>query len=143
MVVDEFRFELDLHHPSCDPHEITEQLSLKPWFAVKHGTHIGDVLHKKTTWLCRFRGGSTNSEFTQALEDTVSLFSEHQAFISRFIEQGGEVELVLNSATDSSFASGDKLFELRLHPWFLSRLAENDIHLRLQVWIAESRTTPG
>jgi len=96
------------------------------------------VLHKKTTWLCYFRGGNTNPEFTKALENTASLLSDHEAFISRFIEQGGEVELVLNSATDSTFISGDKLLELRLHPWFLSRLAENDIHLRLQVWVADS-----
>src|SRR3974390_1655698 len=141
MLVDEFRLDLNLHHPSCDPHEITEELSLTPWFAVKHGTKIGDVLHRKTTWLCHFRGGSANQGFTKALEDTASLLSEHEAFISRFIEQGGEVELVLNSATDSAFISGDKLFELSLHPWFFSRLAENNIHLRLQVWVAESRAT--
>jgi hypothetical protein len=138
MVVDEFRLDLDLHHPFCDPDEITGELSLTPWFAVKHGTKIGDVLHRETTWLCHFRDGNTNPEFTKALEDTASLLSDHEAFITGFIEQGGKVELVLNSATDAAFGSGDKLFELSLNPWFLGRLTENNIHLRLQVWVADS-----
>ena len=137
MLVDEFRIELNLHHPFCDPDEITQELSLEPWFAVKDGTRIGEVHHKKTAWLCHFRGGSTNSD-AQALGDIVSWCSERRAFISRFIEEGGEVEFVLDSATDSSFSPGDKLFELSLHPEFLNCLAANNIHLRLQVWMAES-----
>ena len=138
MLVDEFSLEVNLHHPSCDPREITQELSLDPWFAVRNGANIGDVIHRKTTLLCHFRGGTTNPEFTRALEDTASLLSNHQGFIFQFVAQGGEVEVVLNSAIDSGFVSGDKLSELTLHPWFLSRLAENDIHLRLQVWVADS-----
>ena len=138
MVVDEFRLDLNLHHPFCDPHEITNELSLTPWFAVEHGTDIGKVLLKKTSWLCHFRGGNTDPEFTKALEDTASLLSGHEAFISGFIEQGGEVELALNSATDSAYSPGDKVFELSLHPWFLRLLGERKIQLRVQVWVADS-----
>jgi hypothetical protein len=50
MVVDEFRLDLNFHHPFCDPREITEELLLTPWFAVKHGIKIGEVLHRETTW---------------------------------------------------------------------------------------------
>jgi hypothetical protein len=138
MVVDEFRLDLNLHHPFCDPTEITEELLLTPWFAVKHGIKIGDVLHRETTWLCHFRDGNADSEFTRALEDTVSLVSDHEAFIARFIEQGGEIELALNSAIDSAFTSGDKVLELSLSPSFLSGLADRGIQLRVQVWVANS-----
>jgi len=136
MVVDEFRFDLNLHHPSCDPHEITRELTLTPWFSVKQGTNIGDLLHAKTTWLCHFRGGNTDPEFVKALGDMAALLSEHEAFIAGFIDQGGEVELVLNSAIGSAFRPGDKVFELSLDPWFLGRLAEMNIQLRMQVWVA-------
>jgi hypothetical protein len=138
MVVDEFRLDLSLHHPFCDPREITEELLLAPWFTARHGTKIGDVLHRTTTWLCHFRDGNTAPEFTKALEDTASLVSEHEAFIARFIEQGGEVELGLNSAIDSAFTFGDKVFELSLSPSFLSGLADRGIQLRVQVWVANS-----
>src|ERR1019366_7911534 len=107
MVVDEFRLDLNLHHPFCDPREISEELLLTPWFAVKHGIKIGEVLHRETTWLCHFRDGKSDPEFTKALEDTASLVLEHEAFFARFIEQGGEVEFGLNSAIDSAFTSGD------------------------------------
>jgi hypothetical protein len=138
MLVDEFRLDLNLHHPLCDPREITEELLLTPWFAVKHGVKIGDVLHRKTTWLCHFRNGNSDPEFTKALEDSASLVSEHEAFIARFIEQGGEVELVLNSAIDSAFTSSDKVLELSLSPSFLSALADRGIQLRVQGWVAIS-----
>lgn len=138
MVVDEFRLDLNLHHPSCDPGEITKELLLTPWFAVKHGIKIGPVLHRNTAWLCRFRDGNSGPDFTRALEDTASLVSEHEVFIARFIEQGGEVELVLNSAIDSNFTSGDKVMELSLSPTFLSTLSDRGIQLRVQVWVAST-----
>ena len=138
MVVDEFRLDLNLHHPSCDPREITEELLLTPWFAAGHGFKIGDVLHTKTTWLCHFRDGNSDPEFARALEDTASLVSKHEAFITKFVEQGGEVEIVLNSAIDSAFASGDKVLELSLSPTLLNSLADRGIQLRVQVWVADS-----
>jgi hypothetical protein len=88
--------------------------------------------------VCHFRDGKSDPEFTKALEDTVSLVLEHEAFFARFIEQGGEVELGLNSAIDSAFTPGDKVLELSLSPSFLSGLADQGIQLRVQVWVANS-----
>jgi hypothetical protein len=68
----------------------------------------------------------------------VTLLSKHEAFFAGFIEQGGEVELVLNSMVDTVVAKGDKLLELNLHPWFLKQLGEHGINLRMQAWSAES-----
>lgn len=138
MAADEFKINLNLHHPSCAPETITETLALKPWFAKKNGDKVGNVIHKKTTWLCQFRSGTFDSEFATALEDTVTLLSKHEVFFAGFIEQGGEVELVLNSMVDTEVAKGDKLLELSLHPWFLKQLGEHGINLRMKVWSAES-----
>jgi hypothetical protein len=41
MATDEFKINLNLHHPSCDPETITETLALKPWFAKKNGKQHG------------------------------------------------------------------------------------------------------
>ena len=138
MATDEFKINLNLHHPSCDPETITETLALKPWFVKKNGDKVGNVTHKKTTWLCQFRSGRFDSKFATALEDVVTLLSKHEAFFAGFIEQGGEVELVLNSTVDTVVAKGDKLLELNLHPWFLKQLGEHGINLRMQAWSAES-----
>ena len=67
-----------------------------------------------------------------------ALLSGHEVFISGFIDQGGEVDIGLKSATDSAFMPSDKVSKLSLHPWYLGRLAENRIQLRVQVWIASS-----
>jgi len=133
--IDQFGIDLNLHHPSCDPQAITDALSLKPWFSAKQGEQIGSVTHKTAAWLCHFRKGTLDSEFDKALEDVVSLVSEREAFISAFVAQGGEIEVVLNSTVETT---GSKLFELRLHSWFLKQLAERSINLRLQVWAADS-----
>ena len=135
MVTDEFKINLNLHHPSCDPEMVTKALALKPWFTKEKGAKIGNVTHKQTTWLCNFRNGRSESEFTAALEDVVTLLSEHEPFVAEFIQQGGEIELELNSAVDTE---GDKLLELSLHPWFLKQLGERGINLRMQAWSAES-----
>ncbi len=137
MATDEFKIDLNLHHPSCDPEMVTEALALQPWFAKKTGAKIGNVTHKRTTWLCNFRRGTSESEFAAALEDVVTLLSEHESFIAGFIEQGGEVELVLNSTVDTE---GDKLLELSLHPWFLKQIGERGINLRVQAWSAQSES---
>jgi hypothetical protein len=102
---------------------------------MKKGDKVGNVIHKQTTWLCKFRSGTFDSEFASALEDVVALISEHERFIAGFIEQGGEVELVLNSTVD---AEGDKLLELSLHPWFLKQIGERGINLRVQAWSAQA-----
>jgi Domain of unknown function (DUF4279) len=133
--IDQFGIDLNLHHPSCDPQAITTALSLEPWFSAKHGQQIGSVTHKTAAWLCHFRKGTLDSEFERALDDVVSLVSEQEAFISEFVEQGGELEIVLNSTVETK---GSKLFELRLHSWFLKQIAERGINLRVQVWSAES-----
>jgi hypothetical protein len=135
MITDEFKINLNLHHPSCDPEMVTDALGLKPWFAKRQGTKTGDVIHKQTTWLCKFRGGTSEAEFAEALEDVVTLLSKHEPFIDEFIQQGGEIELELNLAVDTD---GDKLLELSLHHWFLKQLGEHGINLRMQAWSAES-----
>jgi hypothetical protein len=133
--IDQFKIDLNLHHPSCDPQAITEALSMKPWFSAKKGEQIGSVTRKTTVWLCHFRVGKRDSEFTQALEDFVSLVSEQEAFISKLIEEGGEIEISFNPTVETT---GNKLYELSLHSWFLKQLAERSINLRLQVWAADS-----
>lgn len=138
MATDEFKIDLNLHHPSCDPETITGALALNPWFAKKNGEKVGSVTHKKTTWLCQFRSGTFDAGFAAALEDVVTLLSEKEAFFAGFIEQGGEVELVLNSTVDTVVADGDKVLELSLHPWFLKQLGEHGINLRMQAWSAQS-----
>lgn len=135
MATDEFKIDLNLHHPSCNPETITESLGLKPWFAKEEGAKIGNVTHKRTTWLCKFRSGAFDSKFATALEDVVTLLSKHEAFFAGFIEQGGEVELVLNSTVD---IQGDKLLEFSLHSWFLKHLGEHGVNLRVQAWSAQS-----
>ncbi len=138
MMTDEFKINLNLHHPSCDPEMVTKSLALDPWFAMKKGAKIGNVTHKQTTWLCKFRDGTSEEEFASALEDVVTLLSEHGPFIAGFIEQGGEVEVVLNSTVDTEAEAGDKLLELSLHPWFLKQIGEHGISLRVQAWSAQS-----
>jgi len=138
MATDEFKINLNLHHPSCNPETITETLGLKPWFAKEKGTKIGNITHKRTTWLCKFRSGTFESEFASALEDVVTLLSEHEPFIAGFLGQGGEVELELNSTVDTE---GDKLLELSLHPWFLKQLGDRGINLRVQAWSAELKSS--
>jgi hypothetical protein len=138
MTTDEFKIDLNLHHPSCDPETITAALALKPWFAKENGDKVGNVTHKKTAWLCQFRRGTFDEGFATALEDVVTLLSDYEAFFAEFIEQGGEVELVLNSTVDTAVEEGDKLLELSLHPWFLKQLGEHGINLRVQAWSAES-----
>jgi hypothetical protein len=142
MATDEFKIDLNLHHPSCDPEMITETLALKPWFAKENGAKVGDVTHKQTTWLCDFRRGTFDWDFATALEDVVTLLSKHEAFFAGFVGQGGEIELVLNSAVDASGAIGDKLLELSLHPWFLKQLGDRGISLRVQAWSAELKSSP-
>jgi len=133
--IDQFGIDLNLHHPECDPQAITKAFSLEPWFLAKQGERLGSVTHKTAAWLCHFRKGTLDSEFERALDDVVSLVSEQEAFISKFVEQGGELEIVLNSTVETT---GSKLFELRLHSWFLKQIAERGINLRVQIWSAES-----
>ncbi len=47
MTTDEFKIDLNLHHPFCDPETITETLALKPWFVKKNGDKVGNVTHKE------------------------------------------------------------------------------------------------
>jgi hypothetical protein len=133
--IDQFGVDLNLHHPACDPQAITKAFSLEPWFSKKCGEQVGPVTHKTTAWLCHFRKGALDSDFEKALDDVVSLVSEQEAFISKFVEQGGEIEIVLNSTVETT---GSKLFELSLSSWFLKQLADRGINLKVQIWSAES-----
>jgi hypothetical protein len=131
METDHFEVDLNLHHPSCAPQVVSEAFSLEPWFSVKSGEQIGSVKHKKSSWLCHFRMGDLDSDFSNALDDIVSLLSLKDAFISEFIEGGGEIEVVLNSAVQ---IVGDKVFELSLHPWFLQEIGKRSIALKVSAW---------
>jgi len=125
--------DINLHHPSCDPAEITQELATKPWFARKRGDVIAGIPHKSTSWLCHFQKGDGNVEFDQTLKALVSFISEHHSFFQRFVEEEGTAEVVLNARVP--FDEG-KLFDLSLDPFFLSELSQLHIQLRVQVWSA-------
>ena len=128
-----YSVDLNLHHPSRDPEEITEALDTKPWFARRKGEVIANIRHKSTSWLCHFQKGSGNAEFEQTLKALMSFMSEHQSFLQRFVEEEGTAEVVLNATVP---ADEGKLFDLSLDPLFLSELAESGVQLRVQVWSA-------
>jgi hypothetical protein len=133
MKPDHFEVDLHLHHPTLDPQLISEALSLEPWFSVKCGEQIGSVKHKKSSWLCHFQEGDLDSEFSSTLDDLASLLSLKEAFFSDFVEGGGDIEVLLNSAVQ---ITGDKIFELSLHPWFLQEIGKRSVGLRVCAWNA-------
>jgi hypothetical protein len=128
-----YSVDLNLHHPSCDPAEITRELVTKPWFARKQGDVIAGIQHKSTSWLCHFQKGSGNVEFDQTLKTLVSFIAEHHSFLRKFVEEEGTAEVVLNARVP--FDEG-KLFDLSLDPVFLNELSQLHIQLRVQVWSA-------
>lgn len=132
---DQFSIDLNLHHPSCDPGEITKALLLEPWFSRRAGDQLGDVVHRQTSWLCHFEKGAGDSEFGEALERMASLLCQHEAFFSEFTGEGGKVEVVLNSRVE---LEEGKLLELCLHPWFLNQLSTRNVSLRIQAWKSDS-----
>ena len=136
---DEFAINLNLHHPSCDPSSITQEFSLEPWHTHIRGEQVGSITYQKTAWLCSFCKGSSNAEFEVALKDVTTLISTHEAFIDRFLEQGGEIELQLDSAMDVPEEPGDKIFELNLYSELLKQLGQKGIDLRIQVWKTASK----
>src|ERR1700678_1974296 len=85
----------------------------------KAGEQIGSVTRNTTVWLCHLRVGTLDSDFTKTLDDIVSLFSEWEMFMSKFIEEGGEIEISFEQTVETT---GNKLFELSLHSWFLKQI---------------------
>jgi hypothetical protein len=128
-----YSVDLNLHHPSCDPGEITRALATEPWFARRKGEFVGEIQHKSTSWLSHFQNGAGNAEFNKTLESFVSFLSKHDPFLRRFTEEQGAVEVVLNATVP---VDEGKLFDLHLDPWFLSELSQRNVSLRVQVWSA-------
>ena len=128
-----YSVDLNLHHPSRDPEEITQALDMKPWFARREGEVVANIRHKFTSWLCHFQKGSGNTEFEQTLRALMSFMSKHHSFLRRFVEEKGTAEIVLNATVP---VDEGKLFDLSLDSFFLSKLAENGVKLRVQVWSA-------
>lgn len=128
-----YSVDVNLHHPSLDPGEITKALATEPWFARRRGDFVGDIQHKSTSWLCHFQKGSGNVEFNKTLESFVSFLSKHHSFLSRFTEEEGTVEVVLNATVP---VDEGKLFDMRLDPFLLSQLSQRNVSLRVQVWSA-------
>ena len=126
-----FGVDLNLHHPFRDPREITEALALKPWFAKRRGEFVGGIEHKATSWLCHLKKGSGNSEFSQTLEEVASFLSEHDPFLSAFIEEEGTIEMVLKTKVPLDHG---KLLDLRLDSFLLNELAQHSVSLRVQAW---------
>jgi hypothetical protein len=128
-----YSVDLNLHHPSCDPADITQELATNPWFARKRGDVIAGIQHKSTSWLCHFQKGTGNVEFDETLRALVSFIGEHGSFLRKFVEEEGTAEVVLNARVP--FDEG-KLFDLSLDPLFLTELSKMRIQLRVQVWSA-------
>jgi hypothetical protein len=128
-----YSVDLNLHHPSCDPGEITEALSTEPWFARKKGEFVGEIQNKSTSWLCHFHKGAGNDEFHKTLESLVSFLSMHHSFLTKFTEEEGTVEVVLNATVP---VDEGKLFDLRFDPFLLSEISQRNASLRVQVWSA-------
>jgi hypothetical protein len=126
-----YSVDLNLHHPTRDPGEITKALVIEPWFAKQRGEFVGGIEHKATSWLCHFQQGDGNAEFNETLERVVSFLSKHDAFFSRFTEEDGTVEMVLKATVP--FDDG-KLLDLRLDPFLLNELAQRNVSLRVQAW---------
>lgn len=128
---DRFSIDLHLHHPSCEPNDITEALSLEPWFSRRVGDQIGKVVQRSTSWLCHFQRGEGETKFGEALEKLTLLISQREDFLLKFTGEGGQIEVALNSWTE---IEEGKLFELCLYPVFLNQLSIHKISLRIQVW---------
>ena len=63
----------------------------------------------------------------------MSFMSKHHSFLRRFVEEKGTAEIVLNTTVP---VDEGKLFDLSLDSFFLSKLAETGVKLRVQVWSA-------
>lgn len=136
--INHFEIDFNLHHPNLGPQVISEALSVEPWFSVKSGEQIGTLKHQRSSWLCKFREGALDSEFSNALDEVASLLSRTDVFVRDFVETGGEIELVVNAAVQ---LSGDKVFELSLHPWFLQEIGKRDVGLKVCAWSTEDQRT--
>jgi Domain of unknown function (DUF4279) len=132
-VLHSYSVDLNLHHPSADPGEITKALATEPWFARKKGEFVGEIQNKFTSWLCHFQKGAGNEEFNRTLENLVSFLSMQRSFLSKFTEEEGTVEVVLNATVP---VDEGKLFDLRLDPFLLRELSQRNVSLRVQVWNA-------
>jgi hypothetical protein len=135
--VDSFWLDLTLHHPTCAPSVITEALGLHPWHSAKVGQTIGTTTKKSTVWMSLFCEGIKSEEFTQALEDLISLIKSREGFLKSFIDEGGDILLTLNQ----SVAIDDGiLFNLHLEPFFVKLLGDYGIGLQVRAWSAESKS---
>ena len=63
-----YSVDLNLHHLTRDPGEITKALAIEPWFAKRRGELVGGIEHKTTSWLCHFHKGAGNNEFGKTLK---------------------------------------------------------------------------
>jgi hypothetical protein len=134
-----FWLDLCLHHPSCDPIEITQALGLQPWFSAKAGQTLGTVTRRSTVWMLHFNEGVKDEEFAQALEDITAFLQINRDFLNILVTEGGEILLTINRSI--AFYDG-VLLSLHLQPFFLELLGNHRVGLQVQAWSAEQSQLP-
>jgi hypothetical protein len=134
--VGSFWIDLHLHHPSCDPGRITQELRLEPSHSAKVGSQMtGTILRKSTVWMVGYREGSTDSEFTQALGDCIDLLEAHRGFFQSLVNDGGDILFKVNQIVD--YQKGI-MFSLWLESSLLEALGRNKASLEIQAWSSET-----
>jgi hypothetical protein len=105
-----FDVELFIVHPTIDPSEITIALGLEPKVSHRAGdrrvTPKGILLegnHPDTRWRYCARYTVTNQWFADKVESLVAHLLPHKAFLSRLLQTGGKLTLIVQFLGDGYF----------------------------------------
>jgi Domain of unknown function (DUF4279) len=109
-----FDVELFIVHPTIDPSEITMALGLEPKFSHRVGdprmTPTGTPIegnYPDTRWRHSARYTVSHQWFADRVESLVAHLLPHKAFLSRLLQTGGKLTLIVQFLGDGYF--GDEI----------------------------------
>jgi hypothetical protein len=126
--------DLIVHHPDCDPWDLTNEFQIVPWFAARSGTVVGPITRSNTVWMAHLVQPALGTEaFADALQMVVDVLSLHQEYLQRLCGQGGDVLLTINHSIGFD---GGILSDITLEPLFLAQIARCEVALQILGWSA-------
>lgn len=126
--VDTFEIDINIHHQTVLPEEITARLNLQPWIMLPKG-EFGGIARRSYWWGCHFREGLSNEAFDQALSDLQSILEREAPYFKMLRESGGDLEIAVSQSVLNDIGV---IFNLMMSSEILLSLGLVGFDLRVQ-----------